>query len=550
MKDNNLTHKFWARAVAFCLFCVTAAVLACCIAGVVYCYSKEWYDAGLNVTFTTEGEEWDYVINGTDAIMTDKTGLKELAYKNRVGMIAYGFAAGIAALACFVFLLCSAAHRNGTEECVPLRQDRIPYDLYLLLAIPLEVGLCWGLFEFLAYGLDTLKAVAAALLAVCIAGVFMALCMTTAARIKTGTLLKNTLTYRLCAWIYRLCTGVKTGAGRMVDGIRGEWRLSLALAGYLLINALFALLLLTHASFFAFLMLLAINGGVLYFLLKMIKQMRTLRAAGQAMANGDLNYCVDTSDMKREFREHGENLNSISRGMAIAVNERMKSERFKTELITNVSHDLKTPLTSIVTYIDLLQKEDIQDEKAKEYIDTIARQSKKLKKLTEDLIDASKASSGALNVNMERVNVSELLRQSSAEYGERMEAAGITPVVNMPEEDIYVRADGRLLWRVVENLLQNICKHGMPGTRAYLEARTENGRAAVCFKNISQQQLNIPVEELLERFVQGDESRSKGGSGLGLNIAESLTELMKGKLKISLDGDLFKVELWFDEDKQ
>lgn len=268
------------------------------------------------------------------------------------------------------------------------------------------------------------------------------------------------------------------------------------------------------------------------------------------MANGDLSYCVDTSDMKREFREHGENLNSIGRGMAIAVNERMKSERFKTELITNVSHDLKTPLTSIVTYIDLLQKEDIQDEKAKEYINTIARQSKKLKKLTEDLIDASKASSGALNVNMERVNISELLRQSSAEYGERMEAVNITPVVNMPEEDIYVRADGRLLWRVVENLLQNICKHGMPGTRAYLEARTENGRAVVSFKNISQQQLNIPVEELLERFVQGDESRSRGGSGLGLSIAESLTELMKGKIKLSLDGDLFKVEMWFDEDKQ
>ena len=148
------------------------------------------------------------------------------------------------------------------------------------------------------------------------------------------------------------------------------------------------------------------------------------------------------------------------------------------------------------------------------------------------------------------IEISELLRQSSAEYGERMEAVNITPVVNMPEEDIYVRADGRLLWRVVENLLQNICRHGMPGTRAYLEARTENGRAVVCFKNISQQQLNIPVEELLERFVQGDESRSRGGSGLGLSIAESLTELMKGKLKLSLDGDLFKVELWFDEDKQ
>ena len=543
MKDNNLTHKFWARAVAFCLFCATAAVLACCIAGVVYCYSKEWYKTGLNVTFTTEGDEWDYAIDGTNAIMTDKTGFKEFAYKNRNSMMVYGFIAGITALACFVFLLCSAAHRSGTEDCVLLRQDKMPYDLYLPSAILLGTGLCAMLVECVAYELNTVKAVAAALIMACLAGVFMALCMTTAARIKTGTLFKNTL-------IYRLCTGVGMGASSMLSSISGAWRFSLAFAGYLLVNAVLSYIFFTRGGFLAFLLLLAINGGALYLLLNMIRQMRTLSAAGQAMANGDLGYCVDTSDMKREFREHGENLNSIGRGMAIAVNERMKSERFKTELITNVSHDLKTPLTSIVTYIDLLQKEDIQDEKAKEYIDTIARQSKKLKKLTEDLIDASKASSGALNVNMERVNISELLRQSSAEYGERMEAVNITPVVNMPEEDIYVRADGRLLWRVVENLLQNICKHGMPGTRAYLEARTENGRAVVSFKNISQQQLNIPVEELLERFVQGDESRSRGGSGLGLNIAESLTELMKGKLKLSLDGDLFKVELWFDEDKQ
>lgn len=543
MKDNNLTHKFWARAVAFFLFCATAAVLACCIAGVVYCYSKDWYkNTGLNVTFTAEGDDWGYYIDGANAVITDKTGLKELAYKNRNNMMVYGFIAGITALACFVFLLCSAAHRSGTEDCVLLRQDKMPYDLYLPSAILLGTGLCAMLVECVAYELNTVKAVAAALIMACLAGVFMALCMTTAARIKTGTLLKNTL-------IYRLCTGVGMGASSMLSSISGAWRFSLAFAGYLLINALLSYRFFTRGGFLTFLILLAINGGALYLLLNMIRQMRTLSAAGQAMANGDLSYCVDTSGMKREFREHGENLNSIGRGMAIAVNERMKSERFKTELITNVSHDLKTPLTSIVTYIDLLQKEDIQDEKAKEYINTIARQSKKLKKLTEDLIDASKASSGALNVNMERVNISELLRQSSAEYGERMEAVNITPVVNMPEEDIYVRADGRLLWRVVENLLQNICKHGMPGTRAYLEARTENGRAVVSFKNISQQQLNIPVEELLERFVQGDGSRSRGGSGLGLSIAESLTELMKGKLKLSLDGDLFKVELWFDEEK-
>ena len=350
MKDNNLTHKFWARAVAFCLFCVMTAILACCIAGVVYCYSKEWYKTGLNVTFTTEGDEWDYAIDGTNAIMTDKTGFKEFAYKNRNSMMVYGFIAGITALACFVFLICSAAHRSGTEDCVLLRQDKMPYDLYLPSAILLGTGLCAMLVECVAYELNTVKAVAAALIMACLAGVFMALCMTTAARIKTGTLFKNTL-------IYRLCTGVGMGASSMLSSISGAWRFSLAFAGYLLINALLSYRFFTRGGFLAFLLLIAVNGGALYLLLNMIRQMRTLSAAGQAMANGDLSYCVDTSDMKREFREHGENLNSIGRGMAIAVNERMKSERFKTELITNVSHDLKTPLTSVIGYLTLLSDE-------------------------------------------------------------------------------------------------------------------------------------------------------------------------------------------------
>ncbi|MBR2155819.1 MAG: HAMP domain-containing histidine kinase, partial [Clostridia bacterium] len=239
----------------------------------------------------------------------------------------------------------------------------------------------------------------------------------------------------------------------------------------------------------------------------------------------------------------------VGRGMARAVNERMRSERFKTELITNVSHDLKTPLTSIVTYIDLLQKQEIPGEQAKEYVDTIARQSAKLKKLTEDLIEASKASSGVMSVNLERVNVSELLRQSVAEYGDRMTAAGIATVMTLPEDDIYIIADGRLLWRVMDNLLLNICRHGMNGTRAYIGAEKREENTVISFKNISSKELNISPEELLERFVQGDESRSTEGSGLGLSIAQSLTELMKGKMQLYLDGDLFKVELIFPKDE-
>ena len=227
------------------------------------------------MTFTAEGDDWGYYIDGTNAIMTDKTGFKEFAYKNRNSMMVYGFIAGITALACFVFLLCSAAHKSGTEEYVPQRQDKMPYDLYLPSAILLGTGLCAMLVECVAYELNTVKAVAAAaVILACLAGVFMALCMTTAARIKTGTLFKNTL-------IYRLCTGVGMGASGMLSSISGAWRFSLAFAGYLLINALLSYRFFTRGGFLTFLILLAINGGALYLLLNMIRQMRTLSAAGR-----------------------------------------------------------------------------------------------------------------------------------------------------------------------------------------------------------------------------------------------------------------------------
>ena len=363
--------------------------------------------------------------------------------------------------------------------------------------------------------------------------------MTFAARIKTKTLLKNTVIYRIFAWL-----------GRLFNMMGMNLKAAFLFFGYLLLNAIGAVYLFeSRYSGFALAMLAFFNCAVLFGILECVSQMKKLKEAATAIAEGNLSYETDTSKLKWEFKEHGESLNSVGRGMARAVNERMRSERFKTELITNVSHDLKTPLTSIVTYIDLLQKEEIPGEQAKEYVDTIARQSAKLKKLTEDLIEASKASSGVMSVNLERVNVSELLRQSVAEYGDRMTAAGIATVMTLPEEDIYIIADGRLLWRVMDNLLLNICRHGMNGTRAYIGAEKREENTVISFKNISSKELNISPEELLERFVQGDESRNTEGSGLGLSIAQSLTELMKGKMELYLDGDLFKVELIFPKDE-
>lgn len=275
-------------------------------------------------------------------------------------------------------------------------------------------------------------------------------------------------------------------------------------------------------------------------------QFGRLEKAARELAAGRLDYQVATHGLMTGLREQGEALNSIGAGLKRAVDEQMKGERFKTELITNVSHDLKTPLTSIVSYVDLLKKEDVPSPTAREYIEVIDRQSAKLKKLTEDLVEASRASSGAIAVHPEPTDVRELLSQSVGEYTERLAASGIEVVMALPPRGVVLDTDGRLLWRVLENLLQNIVKYAQPGTRAYFDLLCEGERVTLALKNTSAEALNIPAEELMERFVRGDVSRHTEGSGLGLSIAQSLTELLGGTMALYLDGDLFKVTLAFE----
>ncbi len=279
------------------------------------------------------------------------------------------------------------------------------------------------------------------------------------------------------------------------------------------------------------------------------QQMLKLRRAMERLAEGDLDSPIDSAALPPGLREQGEVLNRIGEGLQRAVEERLKGERFKTELITNVSHDLKTPLTSIVSYVDLLKKGDVGPEQAKEYIEVIERQSAKLKKLTEDLVEASKASSGVIEVHKEPVDVGELLTQSVGEFAKRLEDAGIEPVMSLPEERLLFGSDGRLLWRVLDNLIQNIVKYAQRGTRAYFDLfKTENG-LVLELKNTSAEPLNIPADVLMERFIRGDSARHSEGSGLGLSIAQSFTELLGGKLELYLDGDLFKVTLRFESEE-
>ena len=306
-----------------------------------------------------------------------------------------------------------------------------------------------------------------------------------------------------------------------------------------------------------------------------LMQFNEIEKGTEEIVNGNTSYKIDTEKMYLDLKKHGENINSISDGISLAVEERMKSERMKTELITNVSHDIKTPLTSIINYVDLIKKEDIKDEKMSEYVEVLDRQSVRLKKLLEDLLEASKASTGNLEVNMEKMDVAILLNQLVGEYTERLENRKLSLVMDTHGfEQVYIMADGRHIWRVFDNLLNNICKYAMEGTRVYIDITSLNTRSAaanksddvnveaytecpntyesdeqepvhvnIVFKNISASQLNISSDELMERFVRGDSSRNTEGSGLGLSIAQSLMKIMGGDMKLEVDGDLFKVVL-------
>jgi signal transduction histidine kinase len=270
-----------------------------------------------------------------------------------------------------------------------------------------------------------------------------------------------------------------------------------------------------------------------------------LRKAVQEMVAGHLDYQVNTNRMLPDLKIHGEDLSSLSTGLSRAVDERLKSERFKTELITNVSHDLKTPLTSIINYVDLLKKADIQDETARGYIEVLDRKSQRLKTLTEDLVEASKAASGTIAVQLEKLDVKQLVDQAVAEYDERLSRSQLTTVVTMPETPCMVMADGRHLWRILDNLLGNCTKYAMPGTRVYLDVTKQGKDCVIAVKNISADPLNVPAEELMKRFVRGDSARSTEGSGLGLSIARNLTNAQNGTFDLMVDCDLFKATLSF-----
>ncbi|MBE6562791.1 MAG: HAMP domain-containing histidine kinase [Ruminococcaceae bacterium] len=441
-----------------------------------------------------------------------------------------------------VFLLYTAGYKKGSDEPACGVFDRIPFDVLTAAYV------CIAGLEFIFFGefVSELQIAPAIILGAIAAYadilLILAYLYTFTVRCKTGTLLKNTVIYKVFRYFYRLLRKLFVFFREILIGLPVVWKSALAIAAVLAAELIaFFLCILWQAElgwliFWWFIENLFLIPLILYFVI----QMKKLKTGCREISSGNLSYKIDTSGMPQELREHGENLNSIRDGMAAAVEEKLKSERLKTELITNVSHDIKTPLTSIINYVDLLKKEEPENEKSREYLEVLERQCSRLKKLIYDLVEASKASTGNVKVNLSPIEGGVLLGQVLGEYETRINEAELELVLIKPEYPIYFTGDGNLMWRVLDNLMNNICKYAQPGTRVYVSLEDFGDSVKFIFKNVSKYQLNISEDELMERFVRADSSRSTEGSGLGLSIARSLTGLQKGELSILVDGDLFK----------
>lgn len=341
--------------------------------------------------------------------------------------------------------------------------------------------------------------------------------------IKNRSLLQHTLLYQIFKKLFILVKHVFDSGSTGV-------KIVLLVIGYPLVVA---------ATFFMF----PITMGIAAWLaLRKVKSFNRIKEGVEQIKNGDLHHRIEV-DGKGEFSQLAENINRITDGLKKAVDSEIKSERLKTELITNVSHDIRTPLTSIITYVDLLKLEN-DPEMIAEYVDVLDQKSKRLQHLTDDLFEAAKASSGSIPVQLERIDIVSLLTQGIGEMDEKIEASSLDFKLAHPTEKVYVKADGKLLWRSIENLFSNIFKYALPTSRVYIGVEDVGNEILVTFKNISAYELNISVDELMERFKRGDESRSSQGSGLGLSIAESLIHIQHGKFLVQVDGDLFKVMIY------
>ena len=562
-----ISRMAWVKAIVYVLMLIFFATLVLGVFEALLSYDNLWrFSSAGEFTATLDDEL------GTDVISRSEyeyaVGLMNIIYNLSSWAVPLIIIGALGLIACAAFLMCGAGRRNGRDDVVPLVMDKIPLDVYAAICCALGaliivayvyalVPITYGMFVYSEPAV--IFAVSSCVIWYIAYVVALAPFLSLATRVKLGGGIwwRNTVIYRalkLCWRAVKWCWSlVKRFCGwiwYMTRKIPIVPRTALIAGIAIVLELFFCALAFGYGYYDGLAVLAAIVYNVALFVALCFGawQMKSLKAAGERMARGEIDEKIDTQQMYWEFKKHAENLNSIGDGMAAAVEQRMKSERLKTELITNVSHDIKTPLTSIVNYVDLLQKPHTPGQES-EYLEVLERQSKRLKKLTEDLVEASKASTGNMNVNIVSTSSRELIEQSLAEYGARMEQGMLTVITNIPDPAPRAMADGRLLWRVLDNLFNNVVKYAMPNTRVYIDAAADGGEVIISVKNISRDPLNISADELMERFVRGDSSRHTEGSGLGLNIVQSLITLMHGKFSLSVDGDLFKAEIRLPEAK-
>lgn len=430
--------------------------------------------------------------------------------------------------------------RTAKQDGIKLNwYDKILIELAALIAILIAgIGACFTISVNGVSNLATLV-LAITIMAFGFFIIYLACILffeTVVKRLKTHTFIKTTIIY----WIY-----IKIK--EFLDDVKITKRFILYFIIFIIANLIcFAIM---WSDGFPGIILSIILYAVVYGLIsKRLKSYVKIEKAINDLYQGNTDIELEENEFVKEMKNMASQINDIAGGLSNAIDEKLKSERLKTELITNVSHDIKTPLTSIINYVDLLKKEGMDGEKAKEYLDILDSKSQRLKKLTEDLVEASKASSGAIKLNMEKLNVNELIKQVSGEFEDKFKARKLEEIITFPENALYIKADSRYMYRVLENMYSNISKYAMEGTRVYTDIIEKDGRIVIQLKNVSKQKLNISVDELMQRFVRGEASRNTEGSGLGLSIARSLTELQEGNFNIYLDGDLFKVTIEFNKE--
>ena len=450
-----------------------------------------------------------------------------------------------------IYLTSAIGHDSNEDSTVKINTfDRIPIEIIVFCAMLISC-MPFILLEFAENDYNAINSIA--ITAYFIIYMCAVITMTTIIkRIKARQFFKTSITGKVLLWCLKICKKITNKINEIWNTITYSPNTTakvIITAGLTVFAWLLIIAISGNGPMFPIIMI-GVIGFILYKIIKIFKDYLQVEKKLKDIYEGNTQSELDEKSVENVFKNSVIYLNDISNGFENAVQERMKSERMKAELITNVSHDIKTPLTSIINYVDLLKQENIQNEKAREYIEILENKSQRLKRLTEDLVEASKVSTGNISLNFEKINIVELIKQATGEFEDKFKKRKLEPIINSEQNEINIMADSKYMYRIIENLYSNISKYALENSRVYVDIKMSKTEPVpnvqIEIKNISKDKLNISADELIQRFVRGDKSRTTEGSGLGISIAQNLTELQNGKFELKLDGDLFKVELTFN----